>query len=155
MSSQLTKLDFLDNQATIFKESRSRLEKNSKEIQNIVETNTKNEVKEVHNAIDNLNKKLDQIMNTDTIKQKQNSMIEDQKKMALSVDIAAKTFFKIRNLIYQKNLTREERLGYEKKVYDKIISKFLTEEDIRKFEQIIKMGPIMMLGSRGKPNMLM
>ena len=84
MSNQLSRLNILDKQAEIFKTSRSRLEKNSKELQEYVENNTKNEVKEVQQAIDNLNKKLEQIMNTETVKERKNLMIEDQKKMALS-----------------------------------------------------------------------
>ena len=50
-------------------------------------------------------------------------------------------------MLYEKNLSREQRLDYEKKVYNKIISKFLTQKEIDEFEQLIKMAPIMMLGS--------
>ena len=57
-------------------------------------------------------------------------------------------------MLYEKNLSREQRLDYEKKVYNKIISKFLTQKEIDEFEQLIKMAPIMMLGSSNNNSIL-
>ena len=151
MDNQLSKLDFLDKQAAIFKNSKDRLENNTKQIHEIVTQNTKKEVEDVQRALDILNQKLDKIMKSDIIKEKKATIEEDHKKMKLSIEVAANTFFKIRKMLYEKNLSREQRLDYEKKVYNKIISKFLTQKEIDEFEQLIKMAPIMMLGNSNTP----
>lgn len=148
MNNQLSKLDFLDKQATIFKNSKKIIEKNDKEIQEIVTHNTKKEVDDVQKAINALNLKLDQIMKSDVIKEKSNIINEESKKMKLTIEVAANTFFKIRKMLYEKDLTRQQRIEYEKKVYDKIISKFLTEEEIRQFQELIKMAPVMMFAQK-------
>lgn len=142
---QLSKLDFLDNHANKFKESKKRIENNSKELQTFLEDNTKKEMDDVKKAMETLNQKMDKLMNLESVQKKQNEIKEDHKKMALSMEVAANTYFKIRKMIYEKNLTRQQRMEYEKKVYNHIISKFLTQEEIDKFEKIIKLGPIMIM----------
>ena len=142
---QLSKLDFLDNHANKFKESKKRIENNSKQLQTFLEDNTKKEMDDVKKAMETLNQKMDKLMNLESVQKKQNEIKEDHKKMALSMEVAANTYFKIRKMIYEKNLTRQQRMEYEKKVYNHIISKFLTQEEIDKFEKIIKLGPIMIM----------
>lgn len=142
---QLSKLDFLDNHAIEFKESKKRIENNSKQLQTFLEDNTKKEMDDVKKAIESLNQKMDKLMKLESVQKKQNEIKEDHKKMALSMEVAANTYFKIRKMIYEKNLSRPQRMEYEKKVYNHIISKFLTQEEIEKFEKIIKLGPIMIM----------
>mgnify|MGYP003684969927 CR=1 FL=1 len=148
MNNQLTKLDFLDKQATIFKNSKQIIERNDKEIQEIVTNNTKQEVIDVQDAINTLNKKLDQIMKSELIKEKSNIITNESKKMKLSIEVATNTFLKIRKMLYEKNLSRQQRVEYEKKVYDKIVSKFLNAEEVKQFEQLIKIAPIMMFSQK-------
>ena len=75
-----------------------------------------------------------------------NTMESCQQRMALSIEMAAKAFFKIKNMIQSKDtLTLEQKKQYEKKVYDKIISKFLNQEEIKAFEQMINSGSIMIM----------
>ena len=145
MNNQLAKLNFLDKHAENFKESKKRLETNSKQLQSIIENNTKQEMEDVKKAIELLNIKMDKIMKTDVVKEKSNQMKEDQKSMVLSMEVATNTFFKIRKMLYDKKITRQERLQYEDKVYKHIVSKFLNQEEIDKFEKLIKLGPLMML----------
>ena len=151
---QLSKLDFLDKEATIFKHSKKRLTENSKEIQEIITSNTKTEVENVQNAINALNQKVEQIMSSEVVEQKRKLMIEDQKRMNVSIQAGAKTFFKIRKMLYEKNLPREQRIDYEKKVYQKIISKFLSQEEIDEFEKLISMAPIMLINNNRNSNEL-
>ena len=72
-------------------------------------------------------------------------------------DLALKTFFKIRDIIRSKNFGEEQTRTMEKKAYDKIISKFLTQEEIDMFERMVSMGPIMIVpgGTIGRNNMLL
>lgn len=143
----LVNLNFLDEQAKKYRSSKNFVENESKQIRKIVMDNTKKEMEEVQQAINNLNSKLEKIMKSDVVKQKEEAVLKHTKTMALSIEVAAKTFFKIKKIINEKpNLTESQKREYEKKVYEKIISKFLTNEEIEKFKRMINMGPIMIVG---------
>jgi small-conductance mechanosensitive channel len=149
MSNQLVNLDFLNKEAEIYKQNKSHLQSLSKNMQDTLVNNTKQEMDEVQQAINRLNQKIETLMNSDEIKGQKQAIESCHKRMSLSIDLAAKTFFKIRNLIYEKkNLDIEKKKEYEKKVYEKIISKFLTKEEIEEFERLINNNSIVIVPSR-------
>ena len=74
-----------------------------------------------------------------------NKSYENQ--MKSSIKIATDTFFKVREVIRKKNITNEEKFRYEKELYGKIISKFLTQNEIEEFERMIKMGPMIVISN--------
>lgn len=151
----LVNLNFLDEQAKKYRNSKNFVENEGKQIRKIVMDNTKKEMEEVQQAINNLNSKLEKIMKSDVVKQKKEAVLKHTKTMALSIDVATKTFFKIKKIINEKpNLTSEQKREYEKKVYEKMISKFLTTEEIEKFKSMINMGPIMIVGGEQKQYLL-
>ena len=51
----ISNLNFLDREASLYKNSRNQLETSAHNIQNTIETNTKPEVDAVNTAIQNLN----------------------------------------------------------------------------------------------------
>jgi len=149
MSNQIVNLDFLNKEAQIYKENKNQLETISKNMQQSLVANTEQEMNEVQEAINRLNKKIEQVMESDEMMTKKEQLEKCHKRMSLSIDMAAKTFFKLRNLIYSKeNLTSQQKKGYEKKVYEKIISKFLTQEEIAEFERLINSNSIIMVPNR-------
>jgi hypothetical protein len=151
----LVNLNFLDEQAKKYRNSKNFVENEGKQIRKIVMDNTKKEMEEVQQAINNLNSKLEKIMKSDVVKQKEEAVLKHTKTMALSIDVATKTFFKIKKIINEKpNLTSEQKREYEKKVYEKMISKFLTTEEIEKFKSMINMSPIMIVGGEQKQYLL-
>ena len=149
MSNQLANLDFLNKEAEIYKQNKSNLQSLSKNMQETLVSNTKKEMDEVQQAINRLNQKIESLMDSDEIKDQKKAMEQCHKRMSLSIDLAAKAFFKIRNLIYEKeNIDIEKKKVYEKKIYEKIISKFLTKEEIEEFERLIKNNSIIIVPSR-------
>jgi flagellar biosynthesis GTPase FlhF len=143
-------LDCLDEEAKRYHSSKESLKQNSKIIREAVEKNTKREVEEVQTAIANLNKKMEQIMATDFIKDKQQKIEKSQEQMRISVENAAEAFFKVRKIIQTKeNLTMEQKREYEKKLYEKIIDKFMTKEEREMFEKMMSNGNIILMGNRG------
>ena len=144
MSKQVVNLDFLDKEANIYKQSKQELMIRSENIRNTILENTKREVEEIQNAINNLNKKIDAIMKLDAIVDEKNKIDNCHNRMSLSIEHAANAFFKIREIIYNKqNLNIRQKKEYERKVYHKIISKFLNQEEIRMFEQLIKQNCVL------------
>ena len=143
MSKQLVNLDYLDKEAEIYKKNKQELIQRAENVKTTLLRNTKNEVEEVQNAIDNLNKKIETIMNSDEIVNEKNNIQKCQTRMSLSIELAAKGFFKIREVIYSKdNLSIQQKREYERKVYEKIISKFLNQQEIEEFERMIKENSI-------------
>ena len=146
MSNQVINLDHLDKEATIYKQKKQELIQRAENVKTTLLQNTKNEVEDVQNAINNLNKKIETIMNTDVVINEKNNIQKCQNRMALSIELAAKAFFKIRGVIHSKdNLSIQQKREYERKVYEKIISKFLTQEEIKEFERMIKENSIMIM----------
>ena len=153
----LTNFNFLDKQAALYKSSKEKMEENAKFIQKSIDDNTKEEKKAIEDAISALNKKLDLIMEHDEIKKAQNNIKCAGEQMTTSVDTAVKAFFNIKKKINEMEMPEEKKEEYSKKVYKKIIGKFLTEEEIKMFERMISMGPMMIVpgGTIGRNNMLL
>jgi len=155
MNKQVFNFQVLDKQAEIYKESKQNLIDNSAKIRNTILTETKQEYEEVQEAINRLNKKIDILMERPDIKDAKENIEQSHKRMSISIEIAAKAFFKIRKFIYDKeNLTIDQKKEYEKKVYKKILSKFLSQEEIDLFEKIIRQGNIVMAPKGNLNNLL-
>lgn len=146
MSKQVLNFEHLDKEAVIYKQKKEELIQHSENMKNTLLSSTKKEVEDVQNAINILNQKIDTVMKSPEVVETKNTMESCQQRMALSIEMAAKAFFKIKNMIQSKDtLTLEQKKQYEKKVYDKIISKFLNQEEIKAFEQMINSGSIMIM----------
>ena len=147
---QIVNLNYLDREAQIYKQSKNDLVEYSKQVHEAVEQNTKREVEEVEEAIKRLNQKVEKIMETNYVKERQQKIEEAQQQMMKSIKEASNTFFQVREVIRSKdNLSDEEKYQYEDKLFNKILDKFMTKEEKELFTRIISAGPILMLGGRG------
>ena len=154
-SRQIVNLNYLDREAALFKRSKESLNTNAKQIQNAIESNTVEEVREVEEAIKRLNQKVESIMKTEYVTQRQQEIEDAQAQMMKSMKEAKETFFKVREVIRAKeNLSEDEKRQYEDKLFNKILDKFLTEEEKNLFTKIISAGPILMLGGSGRNSSL-
>jgi hypothetical protein len=150
-SSQLVNLNYLDREAEIYKASKNTIVKTSKELQQAVEQNTKQEVAEVEAAIKRLNEKVEQIMETKYVQERQKKIETAQQQMMKSIKEATTTFFQVRDVIRGKeNLSEEEKKQYTEKLFHKILDKFMTNEEKDLFTRIISAGPLLMLSGNGE-----
>jgi hypothetical protein len=144
---QIVNLDYLDREAQLFKQARNNIDENSKIVREVLDKNTKNEVEAVQNAIQNLNKKVQQILETDFVKEKTDLIEKSEEQMIKSSKLAAQTFFKVRKIIHEKQeLTQEQKMQYEQKLYDKILDKFMTPEEKDLFNRIVRSGNVILMG---------
>ena len=147
---QLTNLDFLDREAQLYKQSKETLKNSGKLIDKAIKDNTKQEMEEVQNAVKALNDKVDRIMKTDFVKDKQDKIKSSREQMLKSIEMASQAFFKVRTIILDKDsLNQEQKQQYIKKLYDKIIEKFMTAEEKKLFEQIIAGNGIIIMNGNG------
>jgi phosphoenolpyruvate-protein kinase (PTS system EI component) len=147
---QIVNLNYLDREAVIYKQSKNDLIEYSKQVKDVVEQNTTQEVQEVEEAIKRLNEKVEKIMETKYVKERQEKIEAAQQQMMNSIKEASNTFFQVRGVIRSKdNLSPEEKLQYEEKLFHKILDKFMTKEEKELFTRIIMAGPMFMIGGRG------
>lgn len=145
----------LDNQAALYKQAKNNIKENAEIIQKAIDKNTEKEKENVKKAIENLNNKVDKIMETEFVKARQENIERSSNQMMCAIKEATNTFFKVRKVIHSKeNLTSEERALYEKQLYDKIIDKFMTKEERELFERFIRSGPMILMGNYGTESMI-
>jgi hypothetical protein len=149
-SRQLVNLNYLDREAELYKSSKNSLVEHAKAVQDAVEHNTKKEVGEVEDAIKRLNEKVEAIMKTDFVQDRQKKIEAAQQQMMKSIKEASNTFFQVREVIRSKeNLSDTDKTQYTEKLFHKILDKFLTKEEKVLFTRIISAGPMLMLGENG------
>lgn len=154
-NNQMVNWNSLDNQANIYKQAKNNIKENTEVIQKAIDKNTEKELADVKKAIENLNNKVDKIMETEFVKARQANIEKSSKQMMHAIKEASNTFFKVRNVIRSKeNLSREERIAYEEQLYGKIIDKFMTKEERELFERYIRSGPMIMMGGPSGMRML-
>ena len=144
---QIVNLDYLDREAQLFKQARNNIEENTKIVREAIDKNTKTEVEAVQTAIQNLNKRVQQILETDFVKERTNIIERSEEQMIKSSKLAAQTFFKVRKIIHEKQeLTQEQKMQYEQKLYDKILDKFMTPQEKELFNRIVRSGNVIFMG---------
>jgi hypothetical protein len=140
-NNQVINMDFLDREANLYRTSKETLKSNTDTIDKAIKDNTKQEVEAVQNAIKTLNEKVDKIMETDYVKDKQKQIESSQKQMSESIKKASDAFFKVKTYILEKEgLTDEQKQQYIKKLYEKLMDKFMTKEEKMFFERLISGG---------------
>jgi len=153
-SKQVINMDFLDREASLYHRSKEVLKTTTETIDKAIKDNTKQEVEDVQVAIKKLNEKVDKIMETDFVKEKKKAIESSQTQMSESIKKASDAFFKVRTYILDKDgLTSEQKEAYIKKLYDKIIDKFMTKEERDFFEKLISGGGGLVIMDNGNIRM--
>ena len=147
-SNKIVSLDFLDREAALYKQSKESLKTNGEIIDKVIKKNTEKEVEEVQCAIKKLNEKVEAIMQTDFVKEKQTAIEDSQEQMSSSIKKAYEAYFKVRTYILEKEgLDDEQKQVYIKKLYHKIIDKFMTPEEKSMFEMLVSGGGLFMMNN--------
>jgi len=150
----LVNFNELDQYANKYKSARTNLEENAKKIQLTVENQTKKETQEVQAAIDKLNAKVKDILETDEVKALESQIKNSQQQIDNSLKYAYGLFMKIKKIIEHKIECDEKRKEYEEKLVDRIIERFLSPEEIEMFKHMIKYGNLVIVPTNNSNNMI-
>lgn len=146
----IARLDFLDREASLYKNARNTIEETSDFIQTQIDLGTKEEQEKVEKAIKELNSKVKTIIESKEVKDKEDIIKDQNEIIKKSIKIGFETYNKICKIIEDKpNLTKQQINEYKKKLYEKIMDKFLTEKEKELFANLIKM-PIVIMGGQGQ-----
>ena len=152
-NNQLAELNSLDREGQLYRNSKQSIENTSKLIDKTIKDNTTKEVEDVQHAIKKLNEKVEKIMETDFIKEKQKSIQDSQKQMNDSVKKATEVFFKVRQMIIAKEgISEEKKQGYIKQLYERIIDKFMTKEERLFFERLVRNNGVIFVNGGMRTN---
>lgn len=151
MNNQLVNFNFLDREVALFKDAKTNIETIETNINNIIEQNTVQEKKKLEEAIQNYNGKIKSILESDNIKQQTNKLEEYENVMTQSISKAYETYKKALVIIdKQEKLTPEKKQEYKILLHRKIIEKFLDQNEVQMFNQLINMmgnGNVIFVGN--------
>ena len=123
-----------------YHQAKNNLERIDKYISKTIEDNTVNELNALKKATENYNKKIESILESSQMKKIENEAKKNYETIKKSIKIAFETYKKVKQIIYdKKDLTLEEKKEYEKKLYQKLMDKFMTDEEKKIFEKIMTM----------------
>jgi len=149
----IARLDFLDREAALYKNARNKVDETSDFIQKQIDIGTKVEQEKVEEAIKELNSKVKTIIDSKEVKEKEDIIKDQNEIIKKSIKIGFETYKKICKIIDEKpNLTPQQRNEYKKKLYEKLMDKFMTEKEKELFANLINMKgmPMVIMGGPGQ-----
>jgi hypothetical protein len=135
MSKEISKYQNLAQIGGDFMNSRNKLKKTENKINDIMEKNLKPEKENLEKAIKQYNEKAQKIMESSDMKNLQNSYQKHAKDAQSNLIKAQKEFIKISDEINNKKWSNEKKEKKIKELYDYILNKLYTKEDMENFKK--------------------
>ena len=144
----------LDQVAQNYKQSKSTLESIDTYISDKIETETKHERNKLDQAIKEYNSKVHTVLQSADIKSQEEKIKKETDIIKNSMKVAFECYKKVREIIYSKtDLSDSDKLEYEKKLYEKIMDKFMTQKEKDLFKQLMGSGNIILMNAPNNSNM--
>jgi len=122
-----------------YKSARNDFLKNEKKAQEYIDNETKNEKKELDKALNSYNEKMSKVIKSDKFKKIENEAVKFSKEMSKNLIKAKDTFFKIKDDIYKKDWDEKKKQKKVEELYDYILGKLYTKEEIEEFKKLTSM----------------
>jgi hypothetical protein len=135
MSKEISKYQNLDQIGGDFMNSRNKLKKTESKINDIMEENLKPEKENLEKAIKQYNEKAEKIMESSDMKKLKDSYQKHAKDTQSNLIKAQKEFIKISDEINNKKWSDEKKEKKIKELYDYILNKLYTKEDMENFHK--------------------
>lgn len=119
-----------------FKNSKNDFEKKQKQIEEYMKTNSSKEYEELELAFKKYNDKIEKITKTEEFKKMDKEILMSSEKMQKHLQTVIQIFDKKKSEIMKGGGTSEEKNKKVNKVYDYIISKLFSEEEVKLFKQM-------------------
>tara|TARA_B100000963_G_C22624873_1_gene671811 strand:- start:561 stop:1061 length:501 start_codon:yes stop_codon:yes gene_type:complete len=152
MSKQIVKFGEGLNTAQLggyYRKHNGRAKKAIKKINEVVETETKVERKNLEDAVNKYHNKVKTVLDRQDVKEEQIQLLKSKAKMNKALTAAVKRFFKKREILYaHEELSVQAKKKKELELYNKMLNKFFTEEERVEFEQMIRNNMVVMLNPR-------
>lgn len=147
MSKEISKYQNLAQIGGDFMNSRNKLKKTENKINDIMEKNLKPEKENLEKAIKQYNEKAQKIMESSDMKNLQNSYQKHAKDAQSNLIKAQKEFIKISDEINNKKWSNEKKEKKIKELYDYILNKLYTKDDMENFKKAMNSMVVMVVPS--------
>ena len=147
MYKKISKYQNLDQIGGDFMNSRNKLNKTQNKIYDIMEKNLKPEKENLEKAIKQYNEKTQKIMESSDMKKLQNSYQKYAKDAQSNLIKAQKEFIKISDEINNKKWSNKKKENKIKELYDYILNKLYTKEDMENFKKTMNSMVVMVVPS--------
>ena len=147
MSKEISKYQNLAQIGGNFMNSRNKLKKTENKINDIMEKNLKPEKENLEKAIKQYNDKAQKIMESSDMKKLQDSYQKHAKNAQSNLIKAQKEFIKISDEINNKKWSNEKKEKKIKELYDYILNKLYTKEDMENFKKTMNSMVVMVVPS--------
>jgi BMFP domain-containing protein YqiC len=147
MSKEISKYQNLDQIGGNFMDARNKLKKTENKISQIFEEKLKPEKENLEKAIKKYNEKATKIMESSDMKELQNSFQKHADDAKSNLIKAQKEFMKISEDIRNKDWSTEKKEKKIKELYDYILNKLYTKEDMENFQKSMNSMVVMVVPS--------
>jgi hypothetical protein len=127
----------LDQECLIFRQSKQIVKQGQEKIMHTIKQGTTREVQEVERAVKALNDKVKHIMETPEVQKTVDMVNKNRQQMYVSLQQAIKVFQDGQQTIRDDpSLSPEQKKQYQKAMYEKVLSKLYTPQEIQAFQQM-------------------
>ena len=127
----------LDQECLIFRQSKQMVKQGQEKIMHTIKQGTIREVQDVERAVKALNEKVKNILQTSEVKETVDEVNRNRQQMYVSLQQAIKVFQDGQKTIRaDPSLSPEQKKQYEKSMYEKVLSKLYTPQEIQAFQQM-------------------
>lgn len=126
-----------------FKSARKNFLEEEKKAMSLVDTNTKKEKDTLEKAYAEYNKKVDKVLSSNEYKTIQDKAKEHSTEITKNLLKAKKEFMKVREHVLKQDYTDEKKEKKIGELYQYILNKLYTKEEIDKFEKLLENMVIM------------
>jgi hypothetical protein len=132
-----------------YRKHSGRAKNSIKKINEVVESETKVERKNLEVAANKYQNKIKTVLDRQDIKEEQVHLLQSKVKMNKALNAATKRFFKKREVLYEMDdISVQAKKKKEHELYNKMLNKFFTEEEKVEFERMIRNNMAVMLNPR-------
>lgn len=122
-----------------YKNARKEYLKREKVAQEYIDIETKSEKQELDKALKKYNDKMSKVIKSDKFKKIENEAKEYSNEMSKNLIKAKDTFFKIKDDIYKKDWDDKKKQKKVEELYEYILGKLYTKEEIEEFKKLTSM----------------
>lgn len=135
----------LDQECLIFRQSKQLVKQGQEQIMQKIKDETKPEVQAVERAVKALNQKVENIMQTPEVQQTMAKVEQNRQQMFVSLQQAIKVFQEGQKTIQDDpKLSPTEKTQYKKAMYNKILAKLYSPQEIQAFQQMFSGAVVIM-----------
>ena len=136
-----------------YQQNKAQMRVSQEKIDKAIKDNTQEERRRVEEAIENLNKKVDRILQTPQIKNEKEKFEQSSKMMYISLQKAMESFHQCKKMILDRqDIPNNKKQECIRVMYQKLMNKLISKEEMNQFQSMF--GNVIFVGPSSNMNRL-